>query len=160
MYKKVMVSVKGVQRWSEGHEHVTEMIVEGRLECDGDKYKIEYDEQDLGMETGVNTHTVVNIADGEVTISRTGAVESLFLFKKGRQYTSLYRTPFGDMEMGVFSNVVDVDLNAEGGTIKLKYELSIGGKMTSINETDIDLRDNASVEFLHSESHDGFFVDL
>lgn len=68
--------------------------------------------------------TVMIKVDGEcVKVKRTGDARSDMDYKCGKTTHFMYNTPYGAMEMELFTKKLEYSLNSEGGTINLKYSL-------------------------------------
>ena len=70
----------------------------------------------------------------QVTMNRIGEYANTMLFQKNRRYETVYRTPYGEMNMSVFSREVRWIQRDDGGSIHLRYDLSMEGQYTSSNE--------------------------
>lgn len=132
MHKKVIVSIKGNQKMPNGEDNKIEMVTEGRLYKKGDFYYLEYEETILsGMK---DTKTLIAVEDKKVSLERIGSYSSQFIFEKGKRFVNCYRTPFGELQMGVFPLKVDFNMEDTKGKLDLKYELDVAGKYLSLNE--------------------------
>src|SRR5690606_18405348 len=120
MHKKVIVSIKGNQKMPNGEDNKIEMVTEGRLYKKGDFYYLEYEETILsGMK---DTKTLIAVEDKKVSLERIGSYSSQFIFEKGKRFVNCYRTPFGELQMGVFPLKVDFNMEDTKGKLDLKYE--------------------------------------
>lgn len=45
------------------------------------------------------------------------------VFEENKQYTGIYKTPFGNMSIDVYTNEMRVDVSDEGGEIELDYSI-------------------------------------
>ena len=69
---------------------------------------------------------------------RTGDCSNTMVFVKGQRFEGTYRTPYGNMDMAVFSGVVTCDAGERSGSVHLKYQLDIGGAYASTNELHLE----------------------
>lgn len=131
MGRKVIVTVRSKQK-IDNEEEVIELVTPGKFYKKDDSYFVVYDETEVsGME---GTTTTVKIESECVSLIRFGSVTTNLKFKKGVKNTSLYRTPYSILELTVNPLQVKVDVNDEGGEIRLQYELAAGGQQNSTNE--------------------------
>ena len=65
--------------------------------------------------------------DGSVSVSRTGALESSFLFEEGAVHTSLYKVPPYTFDAEIRTRKIRSALSEQGGTLELIYNMKIGG---------------------------------
>lgn len=119
----VLLSICSEQLF-EGQEpdHI-ELITEGTLELLPDGLRFFYQETELtGME---GTTTSFQLCGPQVILSRTGAVNSRMVFEEGRQHTSLYETPFGELAVDVQTSRLRHNLTERGGLLDLRYSIAI-----------------------------------
>ena len=94
-----MISVRGEQYYDGVDPDSTELMTEGTLEQTADGLRISYQETELtGME---GTCTTFEIGPSRVILRRSGSVNSQMVFEEGKQHTSLYETPFGDLSVDI-----------------------------------------------------------
>lgn len=142
MHKKVIVSIKGNQKMPNGEDNKIEMVTEGRLYKKGGFYYLEYEETILsGMK---DTKTLIAVEDKKVSLERIGSYSSQFIFEKGKRFVNCYRTPFGELQMGVFPLKVDFNMEDTKGKLDLKYELDVAGKYLSLNELSLTYYEDIS----------------
>lgn len=136
--KDVMVKILGTQLTEDGESNEIELITEGKFYKRNDFYYLVYDESEIsGME---GSTTTLKIKDDEVWMKRFGQNNSKMSFKRGDKYNTLYTTAYGNLDMEVSTQRVDVDIDDEGkGNVNLKYRLIISNAMESLNTLDITI---------------------
>jgi len=138
--KKVILSIRGTQKGSDGEDHQIELITEGKFyEKDG-VYFLEYEETELSGMAG--TKTIIVVEMNRVSLVRQGTHHSHFVFEKGKKFINSYDTPFGSMEMGVYSTHVHSSFDENGGELDLQYQLDIGGSYASSNELFVSFKED------------------
>ena len=65
--------------------------------------------------------------DGQVWVSRTGAIESDLCFIEGEIHRSVYSIPPYKFDAEVKTKRVRIDMNEDGGKIDLLYNMTVGG---------------------------------
>ena len=91
----VVLSIRGEQYYDGVDPDATELMTEGTLELTEAGLRLNYQESQLtGME---GTSTTFEVRGPRVILTRTGKVNSQMVFEEGRQHTSLYETPFGEL---------------------------------------------------------------
>ncbi len=76
------------------------------------------------------------IIDGEsVTIKRFGEISSVMEFRRNSVTRFIYRMPYGAMDMEIYTRAVDAAFDACGGTLKLRYTLTVQGEKYENNTT-------------------------
>jgi uncharacterized beta-barrel protein YwiB (DUF1934 family) len=137
MNKKVLISVKTVQ-FIDGQPEAVELITQGEYHKEGNEYFAEYDESEIsGME---GTKTTMKINEDTLRIVRSGTTTSDLMFKKGYDHLSLYNTPFGTLEVMIKPRKVDIDVNEDGGNVKLEYKMEAFGLDTIENALELNIK--------------------
>ncbi len=138
MNKNVLITVKGNQQYSDDSDSI-ELITEGKYYKKGDNYFITYKETELtGME---GTTTTLKVSEDKVTLMRFGTNNSQLIFEKGEKNLCHYETPHGSFTVGVFTNIMDVNINDTGGEIKIDYYLEIDQMQTVNNDLCVQIRE-------------------
>lgn len=90
-------------------------------------YKAIYEETELsGME---GTTTTLTIRDEEVILEREGTTTTKMVFNEDEPSVSLYNTPYGMLEITVSTSDLYVDMDDDGGELKIEYDMAIAGQM-------------------------------
>jgi uncharacterized beta-barrel protein YwiB (DUF1934 family) len=137
MNKKVLISVKTVQ-YIDGQPEAVELITEGEYYKEGNDYFAQYEESEIsGME---GTKTVMKINNDTLRIVRSGTTTSDLMFKKGTDHISLYNTPFGTLEVMIKPKKVDINVNEDGGNVKLEYKMEAFGLEAIENALELSIK--------------------
>jgi uncharacterized beta-barrel protein YwiB (DUF1934 family) len=151
MNKNVIISVKGTQNIKDDGKDVLEFITEGEYCREGDSYCVIYKESHM---TGMDgTTTVLKVDNDIVTLTRSGSVNSQFVFEQGQKHLSYYDTVFGAFTIGVYANEVNVNVNESGGEIKVDYQLDINNNSSGINDFHMLIREAGSTGGKHSRQY-------
>ena len=138
MEKDVVISIKGMQRYENGESDSIELVTEGRLAREGNSYTLSYQESELtGLE---GTTTTFEVRGPQVILSRTGGVNSQMVFEEGKQHTSLYETPFGELAIDIQTSRLRHSLTERGGLMDLRYSISVDHSVTGRNSFKIRVR--------------------
>ncbi|HEY9062209.1 MAG TPA: DUF1934 domain-containing protein [Pseudobacteroides sp.] len=144
MKKYVIISVKGTQTSNNQDPNILELVTEGKYYKKGNAYFITYKESEVtGME---GTTTTLKISDGVVTLMRFGSVNSQFIFEQGQKHLSYYDTTYGQFTVGVYANEVEVNVNDEGGEIKVDYQLEIDNNKSGENDFHMYIREAGRID--------------
>lgn len=128
----VMLSIRGEQYFDDVDPDGTELMTAGTMELlpDG-RILLEYQETELtGME---GTTTTFEVDGKRVTLSRKGKVNSQMVFEEGRQHTSLYETPFGELAVDIQTSRLRHNLGERGGVMDIKYSIAVEHTVTGRN---------------------------
>ena len=113
-----MLSIRGEQYFDGIDPDATELMTEGTMTLTENGMVLAYEETALtGME---GTTTSFQIQGPQVILTRSGTVNSQMVFEEGRQHTSLYETPFGEMSVDIQTSVLKHNLTERGGLLEIK----------------------------------------
>ena len=127
----VMLSVRGEQYFDDCDPDATELTTEGRLLSTGEGLVLSYAESTLtGME---GTVTSFAVKGDRVILTRSGKVNSQMVFEEGRQHTSLYETPFGELSVDIQTSFLRHSLTERGGLMEIKYSIAVEHTVTGRN---------------------------
>ena len=139
MENNVIISIQGKQSFEAQDDATIELVTEGCLEPDGDDgYTLSYQESELtGLE---GTLTTFQIERDRVTLLRVGEVNSQMVFEEGRQHTSLYETPFGELSVDIQTSSLRHNLSERGGVMEIRYSIAVEHTVTGRNCFKIQVR--------------------
>ena len=127
----VLLSIRGEQYFDGIDPDETELMTEGTMALTEDGIVLSYEESELtGME---GTTTTFEVKGPRVTLTRSGAVNSQMVFEEGRQHTSLYETPFGELSVDIQTSVLKHNLTERGGLMEIKYSIAVEHTVTGRN---------------------------
>ena len=127
----VLLSIRGEQYFDDIDPDATELMTDGTLEVTEDGLVLSYEESELtGME---GTTTTFEVCGPRVTLTRSGAVNSQMVFEEGRQHTSLYETPFGELSVDIQTSELRHNLSERGGLMEIKYSIAVEHTVTGRN---------------------------
>ncbi len=130
MRKKVVIRIVSKQNTENG-DNVGEMTVAGTLTIEDDKSIIEYVENN--EETGAEETTITVFGNDTVSIVRSGQFSSEMMVEKNTRHHTFYRTPYGELTMGIYGNQVDWSADDNGGVLKMRYTLDFNNGFVSEN---------------------------
>lgn len=127
----VLLSIRGEQYFDGVDPDATELMTEGTLELSEEGLTLRYHESALtGMEGTVTTFAVKG---PRVTLTRSGSVNSQMVFEEGRQHTSLYETPYGELSVDIQTSRLRHNLTERGGVMEIKYSIAVEHTVTGRN---------------------------
>ena len=127
----VMLSIRGEQYFDGIDPDATELMTEGTMTLTENGMVLAYEETALtGME---GTTTSFQIQGPQVILTRSGTVNSQMVFEDGRQHTSLYETPFGELSVDIQTSVLKHNLTERGGLMEIKYSIAVEHTVTGRN---------------------------
>ncbi len=135
---KAMLTIQGCQYYPEMEPEVIELVTEGTLTWRDGGWEISYEESDLTGLAGV--HTTFRVEPEQVSLLRTGKLQSQMLFREGEPHDSLYQMEFGALLITVCAKQIDANIGAAGGTVDLTYSIEIEHGAAGIVEYHLDIR--------------------
>lgn len=69
----------------------------------------------------------ISVSGSTVTVKRTGAIESTFVFRPGEEYRTVYSVVPYKFDAILKPRKISAELDSEGGLVDLLYNMSIGG---------------------------------
>ena len=103
-------------------------------------YKVQYDETKIsGME---GTKTTILIRKDSFDLIREGTTETKMEFENNKMTTSLYKTPYGVMDVRIDTRKLKINVDEQGGNINTVYILEIGGQPAMKTNLSIDIKVN------------------
>ena len=119
----VTLFIRGEQYFDDVDPDATELVTEGTLELMEEGLRLTYQETSLtGME---GTTTTFEITGPQVTLRRAGTVNSQMVFEEGRQHTSLYETPYGELSVDIQTSALRHNLSERGGILEIRYSIAV-----------------------------------
>lgn len=124
MSEKVIISVKSndIQEKDNG----IELVTLGSFFKKGEKYYAVYDETEISGMKG--TKTTLKISPDRFSLIRMGTTNTKMEFEPGNQLMSLYNTPYGVIEIEIKTNILNVNVNDDGGDVVINYDMIIGNQ--------------------------------
>lgn len=135
----VLLTIRSEQHYEDMEPDSIELMTEGTLTLTGEGVMVlSYQESELtGLE---GTTTAFEIRGAQVILTRTGSVNSQMVFEEGRQHTSLYETPFGELAVDIQTSRLRHSLTERGGLMDLRYSISVDHTVTGRNAFRIRVR--------------------
>ena len=137
MSRDVTIVLRSSQRYPQQEPEEMELTVHGKLYFRGGSVFISYEESAMtGME---NTRTTLKVEPGRVEIIRTGKNHSRLCFQEGLRHESLYRTPYGLLQLATVTHHLVTHMGQEGGTLSIRYQVELEGQLASENHLQIEV---------------------
>lgn len=113
---------------------------DGELTVDGDDVQIRYTEDDASGMGGSDTVIAFKKSSPcEVTLTRSGVVDTIMLFSKGRRTISVYQTEFMNFDIGIFAQQVENNIFTDG-SLCITYLVEVKGALAQKTELRLGLK--------------------
>ena len=127
----VMMTIRGEQYFEGMDPDGTELMTEGTMRLTEDGMVLSYEETELTGMAG--TTTTFEVHGKKVILTRSGGINSQMVFEEGRQHTSLYETPFGELPVDIQTSKLLHNLTERGGLMEIKYSIAVAHTVTGQN---------------------------
>ena len=117
--KPVIVKVRGSWQDAQGQKDSIRTVAKGHHYFHRGKHYVIY--EDETVQEGSKVSTVLKIDGGMMTLLRKGILEQEQRFEKGCEHTSIYRTPYGNIDLSVRTEALTVDYGEVAGRIDVRY---------------------------------------
>lgn len=124
------------------HKDQVELTTVGCFFLQDGYYILEYVEEQEPPEAPVQVCVRVRQELDEVQMERRGANRSCLVFKQGVRSQCRYGTEYGDLEMGLFGQKINLCLNQGEGELDFRYVIDMNGQVASHNQVKITFREN------------------
>ena len=104
MRKNVIMTVVGCVKNGDIPEDVVKLFTTGYLSGESGCWRLKYTETD--PETSQRSHITLKMEKNSVSMSRDGQEKTLMEFTPGRRFEGMYQTPYCEMSIGAFPNLV------------------------------------------------------
>ena len=138
--KNVIISIKGIQTSVDNNSNTLELVTEGKYYKKNGSYFLSYKESEVTGMQGTTTTLKIN-KEGIITLMRFGLVNTQFIFEQGQKHVSYYDTTSGTFTIGVLANNVDINVDENGGEIKVDYCLEIDNSKAGENDLYLHIRE-------------------
>lgn len=138
MLKQVLVTVKSTQDNDE--KNSVEVISVGHFAKLEGSYRVVYEETKISGMEGTTTHFKIYPDEKRMILLRMGSTDAKMEFENRKKHVCLYDTPYGVLEIAIKTNDLKIDMNDDGGKIRIDYEMSVSGQRAIRTILSIDIR--------------------
>ena len=138
MEKSAIISVRSFSVLNK--DEVIEVVTPGKFHLGESEFKAVYEESEISGMDGTTTTLVIK--DEALILEREGSTTTRMEFKKGEEVVSLYNTPYGMMNINIYTKELDIDMDDDGGVVYTKYILGLEGQSGITIELKVKIRAN------------------
>lgn len=139
----VFINLLAIARYDHMPDYPIQFMTVGNLSfSDPGEALLQYVESQQDEETGEITRSDISLSlrDGKITMERKGPFANTLVFAKGQRFEGVYHTPYGEMDMAVYTKEATCKFGRKEGNIHLKYQLNVQGSYASTNELHLEYR--------------------
>ena len=143
MTKDVLISIIGMHIDIVDEEDVDnkpiEVITPANYFFKNGKHYIMYNEVAEGMQ-GVTKNKVKITGNECVEIIKSGLINAHMTFEKGKKYYTNYETPYGQFAMAFHTKDLDIKIEENEISIKVKYNLELNDEVLTVCSIDLKVK--------------------
>ena len=139
----VFINLLAIARYDHMPDYPIQFMTVGQLHyANPGDVQLRYEESQQDDETGEiqKANILLSLRDGRITMERNGDYSNTMVFSKGQRFEGVYHTPYGEMDMAVFTKEAACQFGRSEGNMHLKYQLNIQGSYASTNELHLEYR--------------------
>lgn len=137
MEKKVLIEIFA-RREENGEAEDFEVVTCGKFSGDDSSYTVTYEE--LGDLEGCVT--TLEVKNGEtILLIRRGDFNSQMMFENKRKHNCIYQTPYGNMNMGIYTSFIRSEIKNGTGELSFEYTIDLNGAPTGKNRMELKLKE-------------------
>ena len=146
MKNKVYIKIKGLSLQEQAADgSVTEetdnveVINVGQYTNRNGKEYVRFEEVYDGADQ--KSMSIIKISDDSVEISRKGAITTCMEFARNKRTISCYNTPYGSIDISIFTGVLDTKRTEGKIHITLEYTMEVNNQQMNTNRVEIEITD-------------------
>ena len=143
----VLINLLATARYDRMPEVPIQFITVGKLLYRSpEDAQIQYVESQQDEETGeiMNSDIRLIFSGDKITIQRDGDFSNTMVFSNGKRFEGVYHTPYGELDMAVYTREAACQIGSGSGSVHLKYQPSIQGSYASTNELHLEYKADES----------------
>ena len=133
-----MITMKSIQAVHDESTE-TELLTKGSFTIKNDTFLISYEDSEATGFKGSVTEISVK-ADRYASVIRSGNSSSDLIIETGKKHHCQYQTPYGSMDIGIYTHFIKNNLDKNGGDLHMKYTLDINSSYMSDNEIIVNVK--------------------
>ncbi|NJP40942.1 DUF1934 domain-containing protein [Oscillospiraceae bacterium HV4-5-C5C] len=139
MKRDISLVITG-KSWENGQTpEVIKLATQGRWYRKAERTILAYREsQQSGLGKTLTTLTLND--DGSVLLLRNGENQMTMAFKEGHRHVTHLQTPFGSLQMGLFTNRVQIRQKPDGGKVHISYAVDFSDSPATSTHLDVEYR--------------------
>lgn len=136
--QKILLNITGTQQFGRDKDKI-QLTTVGTMRDDGKAYIVRYSEHQESPAPPIKVNLRIQKDGSFVEMSRTmGNQSSSIDIEKSNRNLCCYKTPYGDMLMGIYGKEIELNINEKNGSFYFAYDIDINGAVSSQNTVKID----------------------
>ena len=136
--QKIVLNITGTQQMGRDKDKI-EMTTVGTMRDDGKAYIIRYKEHPEPPAPPIKVNLRIDKDGSFVELSRNMVSQSSSIaIEKSKRNLCAYKTPYGNMLMGIYGKDIEIKTGEKNGSFYFGYDIDINGAVSSQNTVKID----------------------
>lgn len=116
------------------------IMTTGKLKPISSGFLLRYEENFPDEVTGQNqiSQVTLSLQPERVVMSRSGEIAATMVFVKDTRFEGIYRTPYGDMNLALYTTHVSCRATPEKGSVRLEYQIDMHGRYAATQIISMD----------------------
>ncbi|MBQ8639158.1 MAG: DUF1934 domain-containing protein [Lachnospiraceae bacterium] len=131
MTKDVLVTITGLMTSPQDDDSI-EVTTAGSYYFKNGKHYILFEE--IGDDMASIVKNMITINGNHVDVTKKGAIDTQMSFEKGCKLNSFYGSAFGQLELGIITDEIEICQDESRLEMNLKYQLEINNAHVSDNK--------------------------
>ena len=136
--RRATISIKGSPVFADSDDDAFELMTDGEYSRENGISTFSYVESELTGFAGMLT--TFNVEPDCVILRRGGGINGDMIFSEKQKHHFLYETPFGSITMGIDTHSIIKNMNDDGGSLEIRYDIEVDNISVSQNLFQIDVR--------------------
>lgn len=137
MEKEILLSISGLHM-QDAEEGDVEVVTAADYYLRGGKHYVLYEEVLEGMEGHISN--TIKIGDASLEVLKRGLTNTRMVFEEGKKTLSRYQTPFGMLELGIFTRNIKTKETEEKIEVSVDYLLEVNDQELAECAIHLDIR--------------------
>ena len=133
-----IIQIKTTQEL-DGAKDSTELVTQGQMSWNGSLITLSYEETDEHGPLVTTITADLTHLPGRIDLDRIGAKESRMTIEQGQRHHSIYNLGPCEFALGVYGELVDCRLTAQGGSLHMRYTLDINATYAGRNTVELSV---------------------
>ena len=138
MTKDVEVIISGIQKYADHEDDDLKTVADGEYFYRNGSHYILYKEYAEGFSEP--TKSMLKLKDGMLEMTRKGLINTSMVFDKNKETESLYKTPFGELRLGIQTKSFYVMESEDKIQVEISYILAADGAPMADSKIRISVR--------------------
>ena len=128
----VLITIKGLQMAMDDSDSL-EIMTNGKYYKKNGKHYVLYEE----VVEDQKVSNMIKIYDETVEITKKGLASVQMFFETGKKNTSIYSTPFGQIEIGIYAEQIRVNESENKLELNMQYDLEMNSEHVSDSQVSV-----------------------